>query len=135
MQESRLPWQHAVELPLSNDAFHHASVLAALGRLPEAGAVAQAYIDKEEGRWLGIKARGEALLDKPRKRKDGESDIRLADHFLRPMDDMRQLIALANAGDRRAVAALLHEWEAQNVRRVDMADAWEPTPFPLERDL
>jgi len=135
MQDSRLHWQHQAELLLSQDAFLHASVLAALGRLPEACAVAQAYIDKDEAKWLESKAMGEALLDKPRKRSEGESRIRLANHFLKPMDDMRQLIALASANDRVAVAALLHEWEEHNARREGVEDVWEPTPFPLERAL
>ena len=68
MQEDRLHWQHQNELLLEHDAFLHASVLAALGRLPEASAVAQAHIDKDESRWLAVRARGEALLEKPRKR-------------------------------------------------------------------
>lgn len=135
MQEDRLHWQHQSELLLEHDAFLHASVLAALGRLPEASAVAQAYIEKDEGRWLAIRARGEALLDKPRQRYAGESDIRLANIFLEPMDDMRQLVARATANDHAAVAALLHQWEAQNARRLGVEDLWEPTPFPLERSL
>jgi len=48
---------------------------------------------------------------------------------------MRQLIALAGVNDRAAVAALLHEWEEHNARRLGVEDVWEPTPFPLERDL
>lgn len=135
MQESRLQWQHGALLPLSNDAFLYASVLAALGRLAEACAVARAYIDRQEPLYLEIRAEGEALLDKPRKRSEGESRIRFANHFLKPMGDMRQLIAVANTDDRRAVAALLHEWEEQNARRLEIEDDWEPTPFPLERDL
>ncbi len=51
------------------------------------------------------------------------------------MDDMRQLIARASINDRRGVAHLLHEWEKQNARRLEVEDDWEPTPFPLERDL
>lgn len=135
MQESRLQWQHQTELPLSNDAFLHACVLAALGRLSDACAIAQAYIDKEEPRYLSIKARGKALLEKKRTRSEAESTIQLANWFLNPMDDMRKLIALARVNDRHAVASLLHEWEEQNARRLEIEDAWEPTPFPLERDL
>lgn len=135
MQESRLHWQHQALLPLSHDAFLHASVLAALGRLSEACVIAQAYIDRDEGKWLAIRGEAEAPLDKPRKRSEGTSRIQLANHFLHPMDDMRQLIAHARVDDRRAVAALLHEWEEQNARRLGVEDAWEPTPFPLERDL
>ena len=135
MQENRLHWRHGSLLPLSNDAFLHASVLAALGRLSEACAVAQAYIDKEEARYMQIRARGEGLLDKPRTRSEGESTIHHANFFLKPMDDMRQLMARASANDRRGVAGLLHEWEKQNARRLEVEDDWEPTPFPLERDL
>jgi hypothetical protein len=135
MQEGRLHWQHEELLPLSSDAFLHASVLAALGRLAEACVVAQVYIDKEEARYLAIRASGEALLDKPRKRSEGESRIQLANHFLRPMDDMRVLIALANADNRRGVAALLQRWEETNARRLGIEGAWEPSPFPLEREL
>jgi hypothetical protein len=135
MQEGRLHWRHGSLLPLSHDAFLHASVLAALGRLPEACSVAQAYIDKDEGKWLEIRAEAEVLLAKPRKRSEEESRIQLADHFLKPMDDMRQLMARASANDRRGVADLLHDWEKQNARRLAVEDDWEPTPFPIERDL
>ena len=135
MQEGRLHWQHEELLPLSSDAFLHASVLAALGRLTEVCVVAQAYIDKEEARYLAIKASGEALLDTPRKRSEGVSRIQLANQFLKPMNDMRELIALANADDRRGVAAVLHRWEETNAQRLGIEDAWEPTCFPLERDL
>ncbi|SEQ22468.1 hypothetical protein SAMN05428969_2282 [Devosia sp. YR412] len=135
MQESRLHWQHQELLPLSHDAFLHASVLASLGRLPEACAVAQAYIDKEETRWLKIRAEAEGFLKKPRTRSEGESRIQLADGFLKPMEDMRQLMALAGANDRRGVAALLRDWERLNAQRLEVEDDWEATPFPLERDL
>jgi hypothetical protein len=36
------------------------------------------------------------------------------------------------AGDRRALAKILHDWEAANVRGTELEPFWEPTPFPLE---
>lgn len=47
-----------------------------------------------------------------------------------------QLTAVADplmAGDRPALARILHEWEAANVRGTELEPYWEPTPFPLER--
>ncbi len=43
-----------------------------------------------------------------------------------------QLGALAAAGDRRAVAALLHQWEEEFVARAGLGAIYERTPFPLE---
>lgn len=37
------------------------------------------------------------------------------------------------AGDRPALAKILHDWEAANVRGTELELYWEPTPFPLER--
>ncbi|WP_187272616.1 hypothetical protein [Methylobacterium sp. WL9] len=39
------------------------------------------------------------------------------------------------AGDRRALARILHGWEAANVRGTKIEPYWEPTPFPLEAGL
>lgn len=47
-----------------------------------------------------------------------------------------QLAAVAEplmAGDRPALAKILHEWETANVRGTELEPYWEPTPFPLER--
>jgi hypothetical protein len=33
----------------------------------------------------------------------------------------------------RALAKILHEWEAANVRGTELEPYWEPTPFPLEQ--
>jgi hypothetical protein len=47
-----------------------------------------------------------------------------------------QLAAVAEPlmkGDRPALARILHEWEAANVRGTELEPYWQPTPFPLER--
>ena len=47
-----------------------------------------------------------------------------------------QLDAVAEplmAGDRPALAKMLHDWEAPYVRGTELEPFWEPTPFPLER--
>ena len=36
------------------------------------------------------------------------------------------------AGDRPALARILHGWEAANVRGTEIEPYWESTPFPLE---
>ncbi|GEO99466.1 hypothetical protein [Methylobacterium haplocladii] len=49
-----------------------------------------------------------------------------------------QLSAVAEPlldGDRRALARILHGWEAANVRGTSIEPYWEPTPFPLEAGL
>lgn len=45
---------------------------------------------------------------------------------------LKELCARYTAGDRRGLAALLHEWEATTVRNLAIEHLWEPTPFPLE---
>lgn len=120
---------------LSHAAPLHAVTLAALGRLSEACTVAQTHIDNNEGEQLRRLAAAQAMLVKPREKYRAELMIKSASYFLRPMNELRQLIAVAKVNDRGAVAALLHQWESQNARRHDIEDAWEPTPFPLERIL
>ncbi|WP_155911956.1 hypothetical protein [Methylobacterium sp. 77] len=47
-----------------------------------------------------------------------------------------KILAVADpllAGDRPALAAILHGWEAGNIRGTKIEPYWEPTPFPLER--
>lgn len=39
------------------------------------------------------------------------------------------------AGDRRALARILHGWEDANVRGTKIEPYWELTPFPLEAGL
>ncbi len=54
----------------------------------------------------------------------------------RPHQWQVQLAAVAEplmAGDRPALAKILHAWEAANVRGTELEPYWEPTPFPLER--
>ncbi|SFH95293.1 hypothetical protein [Methylobacterium brachiatum] len=46
-----------------------------------------------------------------------------------------QLDAVAeplHAGDRPALARIMHGWEAANVQGTELERYWEPTPFPLE---
>lgn len=43
-----------------------------------------------------------------------------------------QLGALVAAGNRPAVAALLHQWEEEFATRNDLLSVYERTPFPLE---
>lgn len=44
-----------------------------------------------------------------------------------------ELGALAAAGDRPAVAALLHQWEDEFVARTELGAIYERTPFPIEQ--
>ncbi|WP_199090729.1 hypothetical protein [Bosea sp. ASV33] len=43
-----------------------------------------------------------------------------------------ELGALVTAGDRPAVAALLHQWEEEFATKNDLLPVYERTPFPLE---
>lgn len=43
-----------------------------------------------------------------------------------------RLGALVAAGDRSAVATLLHQWEEEFATRNDLLSIYERTPFPLE---
>lgn len=42
------------------------------------------------------------------------------------------MLDLLRAGDRFAIAALLHEWEAAAVKAEKVEHLWEPSPFPFE---
>lgn len=45
---------------------------------------------------------------------------------------LKTLLDRLNGGDPRAVAALLHEWEAAAVKAEKVEHLWEPSPFPFE---
>jgi len=45
---------------------------------------------------------------------------------------VKELLRLLADGDRQGVAALLHVWEAEAVKRLRLESVWEPTPFPIE---
>jgi hypothetical protein len=45
---------------------------------------------------------------------------------------VKELLRRLSAGDRRGVARLLHRWELDSVKRMDLEEFWEPTPFPIE---
>lgn len=48
------------------------------------------------------------------------------------IDMLALLRPLVLANDRAALAALLHQWEAAAVKRLNLEGLWEPSPFPLE---
>jgi hypothetical protein len=45
------------------------------------------------------------------------------------------LCPLIAADDRQGMARVLHEWEAYTVEKLKIGHIYEPTPFPLERDV
>ncbi len=45
---------------------------------------------------------------------------------------VEQLCPLIAARDRISIAALLHGWEAETVKRLKLEKYWEPSPFPVE---
>lgn len=48
---------------------------------------------------------------------------------------LRELYALVMKDDRAGLARLLHAWEAETVKNFKIEHLWEPTPFPLERQM
>ena len=50
-------------------------------------------------------------------------------------DERRRILEIAEplrTGDRAAIAAILHRWEAEAARIHKVERYWEPTPFPIE---
>jgi hypothetical protein len=45
---------------------------------------------------------------------------------------LQQSCACLAADDRRGIAELLHQWEAETVKRQKIEHLWGRTPFPLE---
>ena len=45
---------------------------------------------------------------------------------------LQKLCACLAADDRRGMAELLHQWEAETVKKLKIEHLWVPTPFPLE---
>lgn len=45
---------------------------------------------------------------------------------------IRGLVDAMERGDAGTVAQVLHGWEADHVRQLDLERYWEPSPFPLE---
>jgi len=45
---------------------------------------------------------------------------------------VKELLRRLAGGDRHGVARLLHRWEAESVKRIELEEFWEPSPFPIE---
>ncbi len=45
---------------------------------------------------------------------------------------MTVVLPMVIARDRAGIAALLHGWEAETVKRLKLEKYWEPSPFPVE---
>ena len=46
-----------------------------------------------------------------------------------------EIVEPLRTGDRAAIAAILHRWEAEAARFHEVERWWEPTPFPIEERL
>ena len=112
---------------------YHACVLAALGRLGEALRVAEAHT-AQIPQWEKALGNAEAILTGRPDRSDAQSAANYARKSLLPLLELQRLVVLARVGDRQGVASLLHEWERRKVRRWEIEDIWESTPFPVELD-
>ncbi|MEO5806795.1 hypothetical protein [Devosia sp.] len=51
---------------------------------------------------------------------------------LNALEQLKQLAALADAGNRIAVAQMLHTWSEERVKQWGVEDLWTPLPFPIE---
>jgi hypothetical protein len=105
--------------------------LAALGRLEEARTHVLSVIRRLESDsdvpsatrvWLA--KHSDSALARNRQEFEKSTTAQVLQH--------KRLLALLETADRAAIAALLHEWERQNVRTWGIEHFWEPTPFPLE---
>lgn len=83
---------------------------------------------------LGDLEAARALLDTllPHFRENLQPDVPIYQHMRRLIMTVADLLI---AGDRPALAKILHGWEAENIRGTRIEPYWEPTPFPLERAL
>lgn len=121
----------SLQWELTRNPGHHACVLAALGRLREASAIAEEQIAPIP-RLQTVLDEGRALLARRPKNGDAKFKVDWASHRLSALLELQRLAVLSRAGDRAGVAALLHEWERKKVRLREIEDIWQPTPFPLE---
>jgi hypothetical protein len=60
------------------------------------------------------------------------NDARLDDEDREHLRKVKALCVLLDSDDREGMARLLHAWEAETVRNLEIEHLWEPTPFPLE---
>lgn len=111
---------------------YHAPVLAALGRLEEAADVAAGFVDKQEPRWRAVRAEGERQIAGYRQRGIGRDAVDFADHQLSLLSDLKELANLSAEKNKAGVAALLHDWQQQKMKRWNLEGLWEQTPFPVE---
>lgn len=112
---------------------YHACVLAALGRLGEALRVAEAHT-AQIPQWEKALGDAEAISTLGPNGSGTKSAANYARRGLSPLLELQRLVVLARVGDRQGVASLLHEWERRKVRRWEIEDIWESTPFPVELD-
>lgn len=112
----------------------HCVVLAALGELEQASAVL-AEISLQEGKYRTFLQEAEfAHAVRPRSAND-KIDIQWAKTQLKIISHLQKLKDMIDRQDRAGVGTLLREWERHNARLWGVEHLWEPTPFPVERDL
>jgi len=110
----------------------YAPVLSALGLLDEARSILRPALVRDETYFRGELNDGQALLAKRSNSRAGKSKVEFANFHLPILAELRNLLVFLDQEDRAAIAALLHEWERQNVAKWGVEHLWEPTPFPVE---
>lgn len=110
----------------------HAIVLAALGRFEEAEALLLEPLAKLEASVAAQLEEGRSLVAKRPRSKSGKFLLENGERDAGLAVQLSQLLTSLQRRDASTIAALLHEWEAENVARWNVAHLWQPTPFPFE---
>lgn len=118
--------------PLDRHARYHVPVLAALGLIEQASAVLRPSLEQEGKYMAKLRQEGTDLLARNARSGHGKWMIGMAETYEVTHAPLTVLQSLLDRRDRGAIAALLHEWERQNVKHWGIEHLWEPTPFPVE---
>ena len=108
-----------------------ALLYTALGRFPEARAAVEKYLDLN---WADANAYGtppSVVLGSKKWEKRQRFKVQWLEN-LRTLDALRVMLATE---DPAPIAALLHEWEAMNVKLRKLECLWQPSPFPFESKI
>lgn len=112
----------------------HCVVLAAMGELEQASAVL-AEITSQQTRYRALLQKGELERAARPRRANAKFDFEYATNQLEIINHLQQLKDVTDRRDHTGVGKLLREWERHNAKLWGVEHLWEPTPFPLERDL
>jgi hypothetical protein len=115
------------------DDFTRSVVLLASGRFDEGERLLADFIVRREAFEQSWQAQFGSRIRPGTKRWQRNQEDSAAEQDR--VNTMKHLLAIAASGDRRALAALLKQWEAARAHALGIEKYWRPTPFAFEAQI